>query len=74
MVKSEASFIIFPLDLVSKHNGSFRRIHYLSHSPNKSVNDYILGEYSAISYILLKDMLSAIVNMGRGTVIIKRDI
>ncbi len=44
----------------------------ISHPPNKFANDYILGQYSAISYTLLEDMLSAIVDMGRGT-IIKRD-
>ncbi len=74
MVKPGASFIASPLGLLPKHDGGFRRNHHLSHRPNKSVNDYIPGEYSAISYTLLEDMLSAIVDMGRGTIIIKRDI
>jgi hypothetical protein len=67
-------FISSPLGLVPKHDGGFRRIHHLSHPAEKSVNDHIPGEYSAISYTKLSDILDAILHLGRGTVLVKRDI
>jgi hypothetical protein len=38
------------LRLVPKKDGSFRRIHYLSHPPQASVNTYISEDLAAIRY------------------------
>ena len=67
-------FISFLLGLVLKHNGGFRRIHYLSYSVKYSVNNYIKKEYEILIYITLADIIKMIVWTGRGFLIIKKNV
>ena len=67
-------FISFLLGLVSKHNGGFRRIYYFSYSVKYSVNDYIKKEYGILIYITFVDIIEMIVRVGRGFLIIKKDV
>jgi Reverse transcriptase (RNA-dependent DNA polymerase) len=67
-------FISSPLGLAPKSNGTFRRIHHLSHPPDKSVNDYIPVSYGSFDYSSLTEIYAIVVQAGRGCMIIKKDI
>jgi hypothetical protein len=66
-------FISSPLGLTSKQDGGFRRIHHLSHSSGRSVNDKI--PYTGdLKYCTFQEVLDMIIKEGRHCIIIKRDI
>ena len=67
-------FISSPLGLVLKHDGGWRRIHHLSFSGRRSVNDNIPKDYSAIKYITIDTIFQLVVDAGKECLIIKRDI
>ena len=67
-------FISSPLSLIEKHDGGFRRIHYLSYPLRDSVNDGIPEEYSNIKYTTFDEIITMIKEAGRHSIIIKRDI
>ena len=67
-------FISSPLDLVAKHDGGWRRIHYLSFPDNHSVNNCIPKTHSSIEYITIDAVFKLITNAGKECLIIKRDI
>lgn len=69
-----ASFISSPLDLIPKHNGGFRQIHYLSHPKKKSVNDHISDGADELRYTWFHEVLDLILKAGRYSIIIKRDV
>ena len=67
-------FISFLLGLVLKYNERFRRIHYFSHPVKHSINDYIKEEYETLIYITFVDIIEMIIRIGRGSLIIKKDV
>jgi hypothetical protein len=66
-------FISSSLDLISKQNEKFRRIHYLSHSSERSVNDKI-SYTEDLKYCTFQKILDMIIKEERHCIIIKRDI
>lgn len=66
--------VVSPLGLVPKRDGGFRRIHDLSCPRGSSVNDYIPGSYGSLEYIAVDDAIEAILLVGRGAILIKRDL
>ena len=67
------------LGLVTKSDGSFRRIHNLFFSYSQqdrdlSVNNAIPDEYLALTYSTIDEIIALILLAGRGFIIIKRDI
>jgi hypothetical protein len=67
-------FISSPLGFAPKPDGSWRRIHHLSHPPRKSTNDGIPIPARAIKYTCLDEVYAMIRQAGRGCTLIKRDI
>jgi hypothetical protein len=67
-------FTCSPLGFVPKHDGGFRRIHHLSHPPDRSTNDGIPLEARSIQYTSLNDIFDMLIRAGRGCTIIKKDI
>ena len=67
-------FYSSPLGLVSKPDGTMRRIHNLSHPPGGSVNDNIKPEYGEITYATIEDVITIVRQLGRGTIMVKRDL
>ena len=67
-------FISSPLGLVLKSDGGWRRIYDLSFPKGKSVNDGIPVEFGALEYASLDDAISALLTMGRGAILVKRDL
>ncbi len=67
-------FIHSPLDLVSKHNGGWRRIHHLSHPRGESVNNYILDGIGEMRYTCFQEVLQLVINEGKHCVMINRDV
>lgn len=71
---SSFPYISSPLGLVPKHDGSWRRIHNLSHPENRSVNHHIPDHYATITYPTLAVILDMVLKGGRGCYIVKKDI
>lgn len=67
-------FISSPLGLVPKHDGGFRKIQHLSYPARSSVNDYIAPNAFALSYSSLQKVFNMVVNAGKHSVLIKRDV
>jgi len=63
-----------PLGLVVKHDGGWRRIHNLSHPIGRSVNDAIPEESAALVYTTIDNVLHHVREVGRGCILVKRDI
>ena len=74
IVEPTGPLISSPLGFVPKHDGSYRRIHHLSHPPGKSVNDYIGEASSSITYSTIQHILQRIRQSGQGSILLKRDI
>jgi hypothetical protein len=73
-VNPSERFMSSPLGLVSKHDGSLRRIHDLSYPHRSSVNTYIDPSYAALKYTAIEHILDDIVKAGRHCIVLKRDI
>lgn len=71
---SNHPFICSPLGLVPKSDGNFRRIHHLSYPPGTSVNDSISEEASYLTYTTFDDVLALVLQAGRHSVIVKKDV
>lgn len=71
---SDPPFISSPLGLVPKGDGGLRRIHHLSYPLGTSVNNFIHEDYSSIQYIKIHDIYQSVLEAGRGSLIIKRDL
>lgn len=67
-------YIPSPLGLVDKSDGSKRRIHHLSFPEGNGVNQFIRPEHYTISYSGLDDAINLIRKVGRGAVMLKRDL
>lgn len=67
-------FISLLLGLVPKSNGEFRQIHYLLFFCRSLINDYIPKEVVNLKYATLKNILAQIHPVGRGAIIMKKDI
>ena len=67
-------FIYSLLRLVPKYNGGFRRIHNLSYLRKNSVNDYIPDVYSTLEYTTFNEVITAVLTMGRGAILVKKDL
>ncbi len=71
---AELPFFCSPLGLVPKHDGSWRRIHHLSHPEGHSVNDTIPGELATLKYTALAEILELVRHAGAGSYLIKKDL
>ena len=67
-------FISSPLGLVPKSDGGWRRIHDLSFPKGKSVNDGIPEDFGALEYASLDDAIEVLLTIGRGAILVKRDL
>ena len=67
-------FICSPLSLVSKHDGGWMEIHYLSHPRGKSVNGYIPDRAGEMRYKCFQEVLQLDTNTGWRCIILKRDV
>lgn len=57
-------FLSSPLGLVPKHDGRLRKIHHLSYSGGRSVNNFTANEYSTLCYTKLANFFAEIVYAG----------
>ena len=71
---TDSPFISSPLGFVPKPDNSLRRIHHLSFPIGTSVNDGIPIDASHLHYTTITRIFALIVQAGRHSVIIKRDI
>ena len=63
IVKSQLktnSYICFSLKLISKNDENWKRIHDFSHFVNSSINYYIRKKYEIFEYIVINDIIIAI--------------
>lgn len=67
-------FISFPLGLVPKHDGGWRKIHHLSHPVGCSVNDHIPDGVREMRYTRFQDVLQMVIRAGNNCIILKRDV
>ena len=67
-------FISSPLDLVSKHDGGWRKIHHLSHPVGRSINNHIPDGAGEMRYTRFQDVLQMVIWAGRNCIILKRDV
>lgn len=65
--------VVSLLGLVPKRDGGFRRIYNLLFPKQSSVNDYILDHFGALEYVSIDDAIELILQIGRGTVLVKKD-
>jgi hypothetical protein len=63
-------FIYFSLDLISKSNEKWRRIHHLSYSSNHSVNDFI-SKSRKLKYTTFQETLDMIIEQELYCIIVK---
>ena len=67
-------FISSPLGFAPKLDGSWRRIHHLSHPPRRSTNDGIPVTARAVKYTCLDEVYAMVIQVGRGCTLVKKDI
>jgi hypothetical protein len=67
-------FISSPLGLVPKSDGTWRRIHHLSHPTGNSVNDHIPQEWGTLTYTTFDQALQLVAEAGVGSTLVKRDL
>jgi hypothetical protein len=67
-------FISSPLGLVPKSDGTWRRIHHLSHPMGNSVNDHIPPEWGTLTYATFDQALQLVAEAGVGSILVKRDL
>ena len=67
-------FYSSPLGLVAKSNGSWRRIHHLSHPHGDSVNDWIPESCSTLEYTTIEHVFHLVRKAGKGAIIVKKDL
>ena len=67
-------FMSSPLGLVPNPNGKWRRIHHLSHPRKGSVTYHIPAEWGALEYTSFDEALEALLDVGRGAYLVKRDL
>jgi hypothetical protein len=53
-------FISFLLELVSKSNDDWRRIHHLFHLKRSSINDHISREWKTLKYVIIDETIENI--------------
>ena len=68
-----SKFISSPLGLVPKSNGTWRRIHHLSHPEGSSVNEFIPQEWGALEYPTFDDAVAKIRKQGKMCILVKRN-
>ena len=69
------NYIVSPLGLTDKADGSKRRIHHLSYpdSGSTSINSQIPEHYGTITYSTIQDAIEAVQLWGRNCILVKRD-
>ena len=72
--KSTPPFICSPLGLMLKHDGSWGRIHHLSHSRGESVNDHNPDGVGELRYTRFQEVLELVIQAGQDSNILKRDM
>ena len=69
------NMVVSPLGLVPKREpGYFRLIHDLSYPKENSVNAHIAPEFSSVSFEMLDDCISIMLELGKGCLVAKADI
>ena len=74
VIKPTSSFICFPLGLVPKHNGFWKRIHYLSYPPSQSINNHILDKVGELRYTRFQKVLKIVIQICKNCVIFKKKL
>ncbi len=74
MHQSSWPFIYSPLGLVPKHDGSWKKIHHLSHPRGESMKDYIPNGVDEMRYTPFQEVLQLVINAGRHWIIMKKDV
>ncbi len=72
--KPTPPFICSPLGLVPKHDGDWRRIHYLSHPRGEWVNDHISDGEKELRYMRFQEVLELVIQARRDSIILERDV
>lgn len=67
-------YICLLLVFVSKHDSCQQRIHHLSHSSGKSVNDYITNGARELGYRQFHEVLQLVTKVDRHYIILKKDV
>jgi hypothetical protein len=67
-------FISFSLELVSKSNDDWRRIHHLSHLKKSSINDHISREWETLKYFIIDETIENILRVELDCIMIKKDL
>ena len=68
------NFISYPLGLVTKPNGGWRRIHHLSFPKGLSVNCHIPEEWGSLDYTTFDEAIEAVLRSGPNSVMVKKDL
>lgn len=74
LTSSPTAFISSPLGLEPKPDGGWRRIHHLSHPRGSPVNCHIPRDHGALEYTSIDDAISVLATLGKGTIMVKRDL
>jgi len=69
-----AKYIILPLGLAPKPDGSWRIIHHLSSPSGHSVNDYMPQAWGTLTYTRFDDAVAVVQTCGPGAILIERDL
>lgn len=67
-------FISSLLGLVSKSNGKWQRIHYLSYPCGHSVNCYIPKKWGALEYTTFDKAKQEVIQAGPSSIMVKHDL
>lgn len=68
------SFIISPIGLAPKKDGTFRLIHHLSYPKGLSVNDFIDPDICSVQYSNFDQAMDIIARLGKGALMGKMDV
>ena len=69
-----AHYICFPLSLIFKHDGGWRRIHDLSYFKGNSVNENIIEGAEALKYVTFDEIIAVLIFQERDAVMLKEDL
>lgn len=74
LIKPMQYFISSPLGLVPKSNGSYRRIHHLSHPKGTSVNCNIPKKFGSLEYACFDEAVAMVLKVGTGAILLTKDL
>lgn len=71
---SPNAYISSPLGLEPKPDRGWQRIHHLSYPQGSSVNCHIPCDFGAFEYTSIDDAIAVFLSLGKGTIMVKRDL